>query len=238
MSKKTDEVAIIIPVYNEEGIIKTVLDKWTNELVKIGVENFEIHVYNDGSKDNTLKILEKIALNNNALVIHDKVNTGHGPTILTGYRENIDKDWIFQTDSDDEMSPEYFRYLWKKRNDYDFLIGKRDNRSQPTLRKIISFISRITVRLFYGQGIWDVNSPFRLMQTTKLRDTIYNIPRDTFAPNVIISGIACLKKLKVLEITVPHQNRQTGEVSLKKFKLPKAAFKSFSQTIKYRFVKL
>ena len=62
------------------------------------------------------------------------------------------------------------------------------------------------------------------------------IPEDTFAPNVIISGVACLKKLNVTEIPVHHRNRQTGEVSIKKIKLLKAALKSFFQTITYRIV--
>ncbi len=237
MIKKTNELAIIMPVYNEEGIIQTVIADWTNELQIIGIKNFKIHVYNDGSKDDTFKILKKIALNNNNLVVHNKLNSGHGPTILSGYQENIDKDWIFQTDSDDEMSPKYFKYLWEKRESYDFLIGRRDNRSQPTMRKIISFISRLTVKVFYRKGICDVNSPYLLMKTAKIKDIILNIPKDAFAPNVIISGFVCLKKLKVCEIKIPHKNRQTGEVSIKKFKLFKAAFKSFSQTIRYRFVR-
>lgn len=236
MSNKKEELVVIMPVYNEENAIINVIHKWTKELNRIGM-NYQIHTYNDGSKDRTLEILNDIASNNQYLAVHDKKNTGHGPTILSAYQEHIDKDWIFQTDSDDEMSSEYFKYLWGKRNDYDFLIGKRDNRSQPIPRKIISFISRITVGLFYGKGIWDVNSPYRLIRTTKLRDIIFDIPKDTFAPNVIICGMVCLKKLRVLEILVPHQNRQTGEVSIKKFKLFKAAFESFVQTVKFRFVK-
>jgi len=236
MSDKKIELVVIMPVYNEENAISDVISKWTKELNRIGM-NYQIHVYNDGSNDRTLEILNEVASNNQILTVHDKENTGHGTTILKAYRENISKDWIFQTDSDDEMSPEYFKYLWEKREDYDFLIGKRNNRTQATPRKIISFISRITVRLFYGKGIWDVNSPYRLMRISKLKDIILNIPKDTFAPNVIISGMVCMKKLKVLEIPVPHQNRQTGEVSIKKFKLLKAAFKSYFQTIKYRIVK-
>ena len=36
-----------------------------------------------------------------------KTNSGHGPTILLGYRENSDCAWVFQMDSDDEMGPEF-----------------------------------------------------------------------------------------------------------------------------------
>lgn len=231
---RKEELAVIMPVYNEEGVITDIVTKWLKELDKCGIE-YRLHVYNDGSKDKTLEFLNSLVLSNKQLIVYDKKNSGHGPTILGAYRQNIDKDWIFQTDSDNEISPEYFLSLWEKRNDYDFLIGKRQDRCQPISRRIISFISRIAVRIFYGRGIWDVNSPYRLMRTSKLKDTILNIPENTFAPNVVISGVACLKKLKILEVPVAHQNRQTGQVSIRKLKLFKAALKSFFQVIIFRF---
>lgn len=233
MRGNEEKLAVIMPCYNEESAIPAVIDKWTKELNAIGM-NYKIHVYNDGSQDMTLQILHDIALTNQLLVIHDKENTGHGPTILNAYRENVDSDWIFQIDSDDEMSPTSFRLLWEKRNNYDFLIGKRENNKRPVTRKLISFISRVTVRIFYGKGIWDVNSPYRLMRTAKLKESFFTIPGDTFAPNVILSGIASLKRLKYIEVPVPHQNRQTGEVSIKKLKLLKAVVRSFFQTMAYR----
>ena len=54
---------------------------------------------------------------------------------------------------------------------------------------------------------------------------------ETFAPNVIISGMAAKKHLRCYEIRVPQHERITGEVSIKKWKLFKAAVRSFVQTI-------
>lgn len=104
------ELAVVIPVYNEEGAIENVINKWTKELNSLGID-FQIHVYNDGSKDNTLQILKHIAKKNNRLILHDKKNSGHGPTIILGYRENSNVKWIFQIDSDDEIKPETFEDL-------------------------------------------------------------------------------------------------------------------------------
>ena len=227
------ELALIMPVYNEEEAISGVVEEWLTALEETGAD-FEIHVYNDGSRDSTLEKLERDFGANRRVVIHDKENSGHGPTILLGYRENFDKAWLFQTDSDGEMPASHFQQLWNERERYDFLVGKRDGRFQPLPRKVISLVSRTLVRFLYRKSVWDVNTPYRLMRVENLKDVILSIPEDTFAPNVIISGMVGVKNLKVKEVPVPHQDRQTGEVSIKKWKLLKAAVRSFRQTIAYR----
>jgi len=228
-----ETLALVIPVYNESQIISDVAKEWIGCLDKLNIK-YDIHVYNDGSTDETLAILNTFKKDNNHLIIHDKNNSGHGPTILEGYRENSRYDWIFQTDSDNEMSPEYFQRLWKKRKDYDILLGRRSQRYQPFSRKLISLISRLTVRLFYGDGIWDVNSPFRLMRSSVLRQHSWSIPSNTFAPNVIVSGLMCFEKRRIFEIPIPHHGRQTGEVSIRNMKLYIGSCNSFIQTVMYR----
>ncbi len=231
---ETETLAVIMPVYNEEGAIGPVISKWTTKLSELNI-NFKIHAYNDGSKDKTLSILSTLSENNKNLIVHDKANSGHGPTILLGYRENIDSTWIFQIDSDDDMSPESFSKLWENRAKYDFLIGERVRFNQPIVRKFISSISRITVWLLYGWRVYDVNSPYRLMRS-KIFNNIFNtLSLEIFAPNVIIAGFASLNKLNIYKINVEQTPRETGVVSIKKFKLLKAAIKSFMQTIIWRF---
>ena len=227
------DLAVVIPVYNEEEAIGAVLDKWVAELDKLGID-YTVNPYNDGSKDGSWGVIQaKEKQYPGRVVGHDKANSGHGPTILQGYRDAADTgfEWIFQIDSDDEMGPEGFAELWNNRNEYDFLVGTRDGRKQALPRKIISAVSRLSVRLFYGRSIWDVNTPYRLMRTSAFRDVYREIPSGTFAPNVILSGMAAKLKLRCFETRVPQHDRTTGEVSIKKWKLLKAAMKSFFQTI-------
>lgn len=230
------DLAVVMPVYNEEGAIGNVIKKWCSELDKYGMD-YNLCVYNDGSKDNTAKILSQIQTEFPKLIVVNKENSGHGATILTGYNDCANKyDWIFQIDSDDEMGPEGFCKLWNVRNDYDFLIGIRDNRVQALPRKIISLVSRISVRIFYGlNGPYDVNSPYRLMRTQCFKELFKSIPPKTFAPNVIISGFVANKRLRFYETPVECRIRTTGEVSIKKWKLLKAAMLSFMQTIAFAF---
>lgn len=230
----TDKLCVVMPVYNEQDAVNTVLEKWDDALSALNID-YCIRPYNDGSKDNSLAVMRKIAESKNRIDVRDKPNGGHGHTILTGYLEasNDGFDWIFQIDSDDEMGPYKFGDLWNAREEYDFLVGIRDGRVQALPRKIISFVSRLCVRLFYGKSVWDVNTPYRLMRVSVFKTIFDSIPMETFAPNVIISGMAAKKHLRCYEIRVPQHDRTTGEVSIKKWKLFKAAVRSFVQTIAF-----
>lgn len=226
------QLSVVMPVYNEQDTVGSVLEKWSRELSRLGID-FRIDVYNDGSQDNTLAVLNAVAQKLPQVVVHNKLNGGHGPTILLGYRQNSDCEWIFQTDSDDEIPLEHFENLWKERDRNDFLLGCRLGREQSLFRGIISIISRLTVWGLYGRGVLDVNAPFRLMRTEKLKPIFSVLPEKTFAPNVIISGWAVRKRLHILEVDVPHIHRRSRTVSVKKWKLLKVAMQSFLQTFAF-----
>lgn len=228
------DLKVIIPVYNEEGAIKFVIEDWTNKLSELNI-NFQIITYNDGSKDNTLPFLKSLEKENKRLKVVDKKNSGHGPTILKGYKDNLDTEWLFQVDSDNELKATEFSNFWQERDNYDFLIGKRIHRNSPLVRVITTQISSLVVGFFYGFKVKDVNAPYRLMRVSAFSSDFNKIPEDTFAPNLIVSGLASVRKLRIKQFNVTHHSRETGEVSIKKWGLFKAAFKSFLQTINFRF---
>ena len=228
-----ERLCVVMPVYNEQEAIGAVLVKWDAMLRFLGIE-YEIRPYNDGSKDDSLAVMQRVASTlGDGVNVRDKPNGGHGNTILTGYRDAAEDgfDWVFQIDSDDEMGPEKFCELWSRRHDYDFLVGTRDGRVQALPRKVISFVSRLCVRIFFGKSVWDVNTPYRLMRVEAFKGFFEAIPLTTFAPNVILSGLAARHGLRCWETRVPQHDRTTGEVSIKKWKLLKAAAKSLWQTV-------
>jgi len=238
MNLQNERLAVVMPVYNEAEIVASVLQKWRDELERLCID-YHIHVYNDGSRDNTLSVLQQAAaIIGPRIVVHDQKNAGHGPTILRGYRDNCSSaDWIFQIDSDDEMEPSHFGALWNNRENYDFLLGVRGGRRQPLPRKLVTLVSRKTVNLFYGNGINDVNSPYRLMRCSVFKSLYSQIPDDTFAPNLIISGMAAKNITRCFQSLVPQRERHTGEVSIKRWRLFKAAVRSLVQTISFSIKK-
>lgn len=232
------ELALIMPAYNEEKNIKKTLSGWTKVLVGLGID-YAIHVYNDGSTDRTARAVSEMSGQDKRIVLHEQKNSGHGPTILKGYLENSDSEWIFQADSDSEIDPDSFRLLWQQRKGYDFILGRRSNRKSPFARKAVSLVSRITVGLFYSRKIFDVNSPFRLMRQARFRGLFEAIPRSTFAPNLIISGFAGLKGMNTLEVPVPYSDRNFGKTSLGNIRvLTVSAARSLKETVLFRLAGL
>jgi glycosyltransferase involved in cell wall biosynthesis len=224
------DLAIVMPVYNEKDCIVSVVTSWISLLSGLNIK-FRIIILNDGSRDGTWDTLE--AFRDDARIeLINKPNSGHGPTILQGYRRAVEiADWTFQCDSDDEMKPDGFPILWKNREAFAALFGVRKNRQQSFGRRFISACSRITVRMLFGKSVSDVNTPYRLIRSTILKQIVQQIPNNTFAPNVIISGVLSRHKLPIYEHTVPHESRKTGEVSIAKWNLWKSALKSFRQTL-------
>ena len=233
LCEKKNTLCVVMPVYNEQDAIGGVLEKWDAMLRGLGCD-YVIRPYNDGSKDASLAVMREAAKRLGPQIdVRDKPNGGHGNTILTGYRDAVADgfEWVFQVDSDDEMGPEKFVDLWSRRCDYDFLVGRRAGRTQSLSRSIISFISRLCVRIFYGESVWDVNSPYRLMRVSSFKDLYFKIPLSTFAPNVILSGLSARHGFRCFQIPVPQHDRVTGEVSIRRWNLFRSAVKSFWQTI-------
>ncbi|MFV2039697.1 MAG: hypothetical protein ACC660_05600, partial [Acidimicrobiales bacterium] len=69
-------------------------------------------------------------------------------------------------------------------------------------------------------------------RSTALAPLLAKLPADTFAPNVIISGVLSRDPSTFAEVEVPHHPRQAGEVSIVGFGAMKAAGRSFLQTVR------
>src|SRR5205085_1317421 len=111
--RTTPELSIVMPVYNEAAAISDVVKAWLLELERLDI-HYEMLIYGDGSRDDTLAVLKQTVNGTRNVAVRSHSNRGHGPTILRGYRE-AQGEWVFQTDSDDEMTPESFANLWRER---------------------------------------------------------------------------------------------------------------------------
>ncbi len=229
MSRGEPCLSVVMPVYNERDGIAHVLDAWSSALDGLGA-SYELLVYDDGSRDGTDEVLAAAAAHTPHLQVVRHQNIGHGPTILRGYRQARGR-WIFQTDSDGEMDAGAIAELWSRREDYDFLLATRVGRSAPLARRAVTWVCRQAVALAFGAGIADVNVPYRLMRASELRRLLPLLPDDTFAPNVILSGLAIRDRLRVFQTPVRHINRRHGRSSLGNLTILGPATRALRQTI-------
>lgn len=227
------DLAVVMPAYNESGCIVRVVRSWLQTLSGEGID-YRMIVINDGSTDGTAAELAAFEDDGRVEVV-SKPNSGHGPTIIAGYRKAIEiADWIFQCDSDDEIRPDHFPILWRSREQYDALFGIRSGRSQALSRRLISLCSNLTVRVLCGGGVDDANTPYRLIRASILEQILDQIPPKTFAPNVIISGALARSGARILNHPVFWEHRRTGQPSIVRWKLFKSVMRAFWQTLRCR----
>lgn len=121
----TIKVSVIIPVYNTENYLEKCLDSVINQKLK----DIEIICINDGSTDNSLKILEKYAEKDDRIVLINKKNTGIGASRNIGMKYATGE-YIAFLDSDD----------WLNDNIYDFLYNSAElYNSDVVMHKLILY---------------------------------------------------------------------------------------------------
>jgi dolichol-phosphate mannosyltransferase len=208
------DLAVVMPVYNEAACIKQVLAAWTSTLTGLGIR-FRLIVINDGSTDGTGEILESVG-NEPTIEVITQANAGHGPALLNGYAHAVETAaWVFQTDSDDEMDPADFPALWQRKDSFEAGFGVRQRSQRGAVRRAITAVSRWMVKLLFGDAVQDVNVPFRLMPSHLLRTLLPIIPRDSFAPNVMIAAAFARANLAIYNHPLRNRARQTG-ISIKR----------------------
>lgn len=225
-----------MPAYNEEECIADVVSSWSKIINSEELKGSKLLIVNDGSKDNTGKILDSLQPNNSSLIVIHQKNAGHGNALVHGYQRALElkPDWIFQTDSDNQFVPEDFWLLWKERDKSRFILGRRKIRHDALHRKIITRIAKMINFLLFGYVIPDANIPFRLIKADYLNSILERIPLSAFAPNIFISVVGARDGENTLNIPVTHLDRTTGTVSILRFKLIKVCMRSFIELLKFR----
>ena len=171
------KISVVIPMYYEEEVAQECYNKMTQVLSNIKDYDYEIICVNDGSKDKTLPILEKIAEEDKKVkVISFARNFGHQCAVTAGLKY-VTGDAIVIIDADlqdpPELIPEMLK-LWEEGN--EVIYGKRKTREGESKFKLL------TAKMFYNtlNALSDVDIPkdtgdFRLVDR-KVVDVINSLP--------------------------------------------------------------
>lgn len=228
-------LAVVMPVYNEAASIAPAVEEWLPELAAI--PGSVLVVVNDGSTDATAGILREMAAAHACLLVIQQQNQGHGAAVLRGYREalSLGAEWIFQTDSDRQISAHHFAGFWRRRDAAGFLQGVRQNRDDPPARLRLSRAHRRLLATLFGHSPRDPNIPFRLMRASVLALLLERLPDAPFAPNVLLSLLAQRGGSFEDAEPVPHRPREHGVASIRGWKTLRIAVRCLRELIEFRF---
>ena len=224
-----DTLYIVIPAYNEEATILSVINQWYPIVEKVGGDS-RLVIVNDGSKDSTLSLVQQATVIRPRLIPLDKKNGGHGAAVLFGYQYALEHgaDYVFQTDSDGQTLPEEFQAFWEQRQDYDLIIGHRKGRQDGLSRVVVTKTLKAVIAACFGVSVRDANTPYRLMSAQTLRENIQLIPEGFNLSNVILTVVYTKKQMRILYIPITFQPRQGGVNSINLPKICKIGAKALS----------
>lgn len=223
-------IYFVMPAYNEAANIEETIQQWYPVVEKCNemCGDSRLVIANDGSKDDTFVIMQRLAAQYPLLIPIDKPNSGHGATVLLLYRYAIEHgaSYIFQTDSDGQTSPDEFWQMYNNKEKYDFQIGNRQGRQDGASRVFVTKTLRFIVWIMFHEWVVDANTPFRLMNTLKLQTILKVIPQDFFLCNVAISAIATKWKYNIGWYNITFRPRQGGTNSINFRRIVKIGWKA------------
>ncbi len=200
------KIFIIVPAYNEEKNIASVLEELC--------QNYKnIIVIDDASPDNTAEIIKKFPVT----LLQHQINRGQGAALETGnqYAFNNGADIIVHFDADGQYLVNEIEDLIRPiiHEGYEIVLGSRflEKKSKmPWFKKhIIHFIARIVNRVFFGIKLTDPQSGFRAMSVEAVQKI--KIEQDQMAHCSEILHKIFKYKLKIKEVPVTVIYNEFGQ---------------------------
>ena len=207
-----DTLYIVMPAYNEEENIESVVRSWY-PVLKGKSESSRLVIADSGSRDRTHEILEQLRSGEfPQLEILHTDNQYHGPKVIALYKYAIANgaDYIFQTDSDGQTDPEEFGAFWKARRKYAGIFGNRKVRGDGKDRAFVEKVVSALVLLYFGVKIPDANAPFRLMKAQTVAKYIDKMPEDYNLPNIMMTTYFAYYREPTAFRTISFKPRQAG----------------------------
>lgn len=218
--KKFTGLSIILPAFNEEENITHSVEEvlaYSKKLHRMNMP-FEILVINDGSYDNTLDIINGLALKypKEVIALTNSKNSGYGYSIAKGI-EKSSYDLVFFTDADRQFNIENLDLLLPLMftGVPDIVVGYRMGRKDPALRKFLSWGFNSLVRFIFDINVKDIDCAFKIFKKEIFKDV--KIESKNFFINTEILAKAVFFNFRILEVGVEHFSREMGKstVSLK-----------------------
>lgn len=203
------QLSVFFPAYNEEGNIAQTTEKALDVLKKLDLDNYEVIVVNDGSKDKTSEVAHDLAKKNSHVKVVDQENGGYGMALRAGF-SNAKYEWIVYTDADGQFDFSEIDKFLEKAEKNDYIIGYRMKRNDPFYRLIFAKIWALSVFFLFWIWVKDIDGGFKMINKRVLE----KIPPLKSTRGAMINAELLIKTkkygFKIAQVGVHHYPRLAG----------------------------
>lgn len=200
------ELSIVMPCYNEAAGIENLLREW-DSFLKESIPSFEIIIVNDGSKDGTGRILDRLRKEMKSLRVVHQLNMGRDRAVRRGYEAAKGK-YLVQVDSNGSYEPAEALCLWEQRFERHLVLGQRIRRVETLARQLGSYTLNRAARFLFKSHLQDPGTPFRLLRRDVIAPILASIPTTQSSMNIAMSVL--MEKQypgQLVEIPIPVRLR-------------------------------
>lgn len=225
-------LTIFYPCYNEEANVERVTRAAVEVARKIA-DDFEVLIVNDGSRDRTGEIADRLAAEIPGVrAVHNNPNLGYGGALARGFRE-ARKNWVFYTDGDGQFDFGEIPQALPLLETHDIVSGYRLDRKDPLMRKLNAFAWSTLVNLLFRIGLRDIDCAFKIYP----RSFIERIEMKSKGALIDTEMLAKARNLgySIAQLGVHHYPRTAGQQTGANIKVIARAFKELFKL--YRQIK-
>jgi undecaprenyl-phosphate 4-deoxy-4-formamido-L-arabinose transferase len=215
VSKPRPLVSLVIPVFNEEKNLSTLIRRCLKSCEEIAAP-FEIVLVDDGSSDSSAQMITDAAERNGGTVVGVLLNRNYGQhaAVMAGFGESRGE-IVVTLDADLQNPPEEIPKLIRKTEEgYDVVGTIRTPRQDPMFRRMASRIVNHAARRATGVMMHDYGCMLRAYRRHIVGAMLQCPERSTFIP-ILANSFA----RKATEIKVHHAQRSSGDSKYSLWKL-------------------
>lgn len=204
------DISIIIPIYNEEMSIEP-LYREIVEIMNLTKKTYEVIFIDDGSSDNSFKVLEAISEFANAkdirlICVRFRKNFGKSAALMAGFKK-AEGDIIITMDGDQQDDPrEIPAFIKEIYSGYDLVSGWKFKRRDDIFKVIPSKAINTLTAWMTGAKLHDMNCCFKAYRREVAKDLNIYGELHRFIPALVFQ-----EGFKITEIKVNHRPRLVGK---------------------------
>jgi glycosyltransferase involved in cell wall biosynthesis len=222
------DISAVLPAFNEESNLEEAVRRVATALER-HARTFEIVVVDDGSRDGTRAVLDKLLTTYPKLrVVRHPVNRGYGAAVRSGF-DAARLGWVFLMDADNQFDPEDIAVLLENAGDADIVAGYRRKRRDALPRRLNAWAFFTLVRLLFGRLVRDVNCAFKLIRRDLLGQLALH--SDGALVNTEILVLARQIHARIVEVPVQHFPRTSGNPTGAN---PRVVLRAFRELLAFR----